>query len=38
MQMNLQNRNRLIDIEDRFRVTKGGRGREEINYELGINR
>ena len=36
IQMNLQNRNRLTGIENKFLVTKGER--EGIIWEFGINR
>ena len=32
----LQNRNRLIDIENRLVVAKGEEGRSGMNYEFGL--
>ena len=36
--MNLQNRNRLTDIEKKFMITKVESGRERDKLGLGINR
>ena len=32
----LQNRNRVTDVENKLTVTKGERGGEGINWEIGI--
>ena len=36
IQVNLQNRNRLTSIENKFMVTKGEKVEGEINQELGL--
>ena len=35
--MNLQNRNRLTDIENKLMVTKGERVGGGVNWEFGFN-
>ena len=38
LQMNLQNRNRVTDVENKLMVTgDGGKGRGGINWEIGID-
>ena len=36
--MNLQNRNRLTDIENRLVVAKRDKGGNELDWEFGVNR
>ena len=38
IQQNLQNRNRLTDIEKKLMITQGEHGGEGINLEFGISR